>query len=162
MDLPAAELTGELLGQIALLQSIAQSVGGAMSYVKPHGALYNRIVSDSVQAHSVAEAILRLPVPLPLMGLPGSVSLEIAETHGITVRREGFADRGYAADGTLVARTKPGALLDQPVDVAHQAKQLLRAGVDSICIHSDTPGALELARAVRTALEADGATVRAP
>lgn len=161
VDLPAAELTDELLGQIVLLQSIAQSVGGTVSYVKPHGALYNRIVSDTVQARSVAEAILRLPASLPLMGLPGSASLEIAETHGITVRREGFADRGYTADGTLIARTKLGALLDQPAAVAHQTRQLLHASLDSICVHSDTPGALELARVVRTTLEAEGATVQA-
>lgn len=161
IDLPAEQLIDELLGQVALLQSIAQSVGGAVTYVKPHGALYNRIVSDTVQAHCVAETILRLPAPLPLMGLPGSISLKIAETHGITVWREGFADRGYSADGTLIARTEPGALLEHPAAVAHQARRLLHAGVDSVCVHSDTPGALELARTVRTALEAEGATVQA-
>ncbi len=162
VDLPAAELTAELLEQIVLLQSIAQSVGGAVSYVKPHGALYNRIVSDTVQARCVIEAILQLAVPLPLLGLPGSVSLAIAESNGITTRHEGFADRGYTAGGELIARGEPGALLNQSADVAHQTRQLLHAGVDSICVHSDTPGALEVARIVRATLETEGATVQAP
>lgn len=162
LDIPGPDLADELLRQILLLRDIAGSVGGTVAYVKPHGALYNHIVFDDLQGQSVTDAILGLADPLPLLGLPGSVSLDIAEASGIPIRREGFADRGYTLEGTLIPRSEPGALLSDPVTVGAQAVRLMRAGVDSICIHSDSPGALDLARAARAALESDGATVRAP
>ncbi|VXC31507.1 LamB/YcsF family protein [Aeromicrobium sp. 9AM] len=156
LDLPADELTGELLSQILLLDEIAQAAGGRVAYVKPHGALYNRIVDDGEQAQAVVDALQGLASPLPLLGLPGSVSLSIAEACGIPIVREGFADRAYTSDGRLVPRGEPGAVLDDPHAVASQAVRLMDS-VSSVCVHSDSPGAVALARAVRTALEASGA-----
>ncbi len=156
LDLPADELTGELLSQILLLDEIAQAAGGQVAYVKPHGALYNRIVDDDEQAQAVVDALQGLATPLPLLGLPGSVSLSIAEACGIPIVREGFADRAYTSDGRLVPRGEPGAVLDDPNAVAAQAVRLMDS-VTSVCVHSDSPGAVGLARAVRTALEASGA-----
>lgn len=156
LDLPAEELTGELLSQLLLLDEIARAAGGIVSYVKPHGALYNTIVDDDVQAQAVVDAIHSLSAPLPLLGLPGSVSLSIAEASGIPVIREGFADRAYTSDGRLVPRSEPGAVHDDPDAVAAQAVRLMDS-VSSICVHSDSPGAIDLARAVRAALEANGA-----
>ncbi|MEV7397385.1 5-oxoprolinase subunit PxpA [Aeromicrobium sp. NPDC092404] len=156
LEMPPDELTGELLSQILLLDEIARSVGGTVSYVKPHGALYNAIVDDDVQAQAVVDALQGLAAPLPLLGLPGSVSLSIAEASGIPIVREGFADRAYTSDGRLVPRGEPGAVIDDPVAVAAQAVRLMDS-VSSVCVHSDSPGAVELARAVRVALEAAGA-----
>lgn len=156
VEMPHEELVGELLGQMLLLREVAKTVGGSVSYVKPHGALYNTIVDDEDEAQAVVEAIRDLAAPLPLLGLPGSVSLSIAEAAGIPIVREGFADRAYTSDGRLVPRTEPGAVLDDPEAVAAQAVRLMDH-VSSVCVHSDSPGAVHLARAVRAALEASGA-----
>jgi UPF0271 protein len=156
LEMPSQDLADELLSQILLLDEIAGSVGGTVSYVKPHGALYNTIVDDDVQAQAVVDAILGLVSPLPLLGLPGSVSLSIAEASGIPVIREGFADRAYTPHGRLVPRSEPGAVLDDPDAVAAQAVRLMDS-VSSVCLHSDSPGAVELARTVRESLEAAGA-----
>lgn len=158
VDMPTVELTLELLEQIRSLDDIARSVGGAVTYIKPHGALYNTIVHHRPQAQAVVDAILHLDRPLPLLGLPGSVSLELAADAGIPVIHEGFADRAYTPDGTLVPRTEPGAVLDSPDAVATQAVSLL-GRVASICVHGDSPGAVSLARAVRGALEGADATL---
>jgi UPF0271 protein len=158
VEMPAHELADEVLGQILLLDEIARSVGGVVSYVKPHGALYNTIVDDAVQARAVVDAWQGLMAPLPLLGLPGAVSLTIAESAGIPTVHEGFADRAYTTEGRLVPRTEPGAVLDDPVAVAARAVRLL-GQVASICVHSDSPGALLLARAVRAAIEDAGAEV---
>lgn len=160
IDMPFADLRDEVTRQILLLEEIAQSVGGHVGYVKPHGALYNNIVSDDVQAEAVVNSLVGLTWPTPLLGLPGSVSLSIAEASGIAVVREGFADRGYTPGGTLIPRSEPGAIIDDPAAVSSQAVRLLHDGIESICVHSDSPGALDLARAVRSALEAEGASVQ--
>lgn len=157
-DIAPADLTRELVAQVGLLDDIARSAGGAVTYVKPHGALYNAIVDHDVQAGAVVAALLHLDAPLPLLGLPRSRSLELAVAAGVPIVHEGFADRAYTADGRLVPRGEPGAVLDDPSAVAAQAVRLL-GEVSSICVHSDSPGALDLARAVRAALEGAGATV---
>jgi UPF0271 protein len=156
VDMPSQDLTDELLRQILLLDEIAKSAGGTVSYIKPHGALYNTIVDDDVQAQAVVDAVLGLSTPLPLLGLPGAASLSIAEAAGIPVLREGFADRAYTPDGRLVPRSEPGAVLDDADAVAAQAVRLMDS-VSSVCVHSDSPDAVGLARTVRTALEAAGA-----
>ncbi|MCW2830155.1 MAG: LamB/YcsF family protein [Aeromicrobium sp.] len=161
LEMPSDELTDEVLGQILRLDEIARLAGGQVTYVKPHGALYNTIDDDDVQAQAVVDALQQLAAPLPLLGLPGAVSLSIADACGIPVVREGFADRAYTDDGRLVPRNESGAVLDDPEAVAQQAVTLL-GDVASICVHSDTPGALELARAVRDALECAGAEVAHP
>jgi UPF0271 protein len=144
---------------VRLLDTIARDAGGAVTYVKPHGALYNTIVDHEAHARAVVEALLMLDGPLPLLGLPRSRALALAAEAGLPVVHEGFADRAYTADGRLVPRTEPGAVLVDPDAVAAQAVRLL-GDVDSICVHSDSPGALGLARAVRAALEHAGADVR--
>lgn len=158
VDLAPKALTAEVQSQIRLLDDIARSAGGEVTYVKPHGALYNTIVHHRPQAQAVVEAVATLERPLPLLGLPGSLALELATAAGLPVVHEGFADRAYTPEGTLVPRTEPGAVLHESAAVAAQAVSLL-GRVDSICLHSDSPGALDLARSVRAALEEAGAAV---
>jgi UPF0271 protein len=158
MDPPSGELIDELRRQIDLLAEIADAVGGRVAYVKPHGALYNTIVSDERQAAAVVEAVG--PYGLPLLGLPGAASLRIAAEEGLEVVREGFADRAYRDDGTLVPRTEAGAVHSDTDDVVAQALKLV-GDVDSICVHGDSPGAVALAHAVGTALRGAGHEVRA-
>ena len=148
MDIDRAALTDELRQQLAHLAALAAPAGGTVTYVKPHGALYHRVVADPEQRAALEAASGDLPV----LGLAGT---------GFA-RGEGFADRGYLPDGGLVPRDRPGALITDADEAAAQAVRLFRAGVDSICVHSDTPGALAVARAVRAALEAAGAEVRHP
>ena len=114
MDMPGHDLTDEVARQILLLEEIAQSVGGHVAYVKPHGALYNNIVFDDLQAEAVVNALVGLTWQLPLLGLPGSVSLSIAGACGIPIVEEGFADRAYTVRGTLIPRNEPGAVLTDP------------------------------------------------
>ena len=158
VDMTPADLTLEVVRQVRLLDTIAVSVGATVTYVKPHGALYNAIVDHEAHARAVVDGMLALDRPLPLLGLPGSRALDLADEAGLPTVREGFADRAYTSDGRLVPRSEPGAVLSEPSEVAAQAVRLL-GEVDSICVHSDSPGALELARAVREALEQAGATV---
>ncbi len=158
MDPSDDELVESLREQIDLLAEIADSVGGHVAYVKPHGALYNTIVGDERQARAVVEAVA--PYGIPLLGLPRAASLRIAVAEGLPTATEGFADRAYRPDGTLVPRSEPGAVHDDLATVVAQAVRLA-ADVDSVCVHGDTPGALELARAVRTGLEESGLTLQA-
>ncbi|HEY0541107.1 MAG TPA: 5-oxoprolinase subunit PxpA [Actinoallomurus sp.] len=166
MDVAPDELTAEVLYQIAALDGIARAEGGRVRYVKPHGALYNRIVRDPVQAAAVAAAVTAYDPALPMLTLPGSALHQVT---GVTVVNECFADRAYNADGTLVSRREPGAVIDDEHSVAARAARMAVDGtveaidgsevnVDarSICVHGDTPGAVGLARAVRTILERGG------
>lgn len=162
VDMTPGELTAEVVSQVRTLDRIARASGGAVAYVKPHGALYNTIVDHEDQARAVVAALLDLDAPLPLLGLPGSRALALAVEAGLPIVHEGFADRAYTATGRLVPRSEPGAVLDDPVAVAAQTVRLARE-VASICVHSDSPGALDLARAVRAALEgADVEVASAP
>ena len=151
MDLDPSVLTAEIAAQIAHLDDLARQCRTSVTYVKPHGALYHRIIADPLQARAVRAAL----AGLPLMGLagtrPGGAAPDITE---------GFADRGYADETSLIPRGQSGDLITDPDAVGAQAVRLLDAGVDSICVHSDSPGAVRLARAARTALEAAGAEVR--
>ncbi|MGJ9411498.1 LamB/YcsF family protein [Aeromicrobium sp. CF4.19] len=158
MDPSDEELVEQVRGQVDLLAEIADAAGTRVSYVKPHGALYNTIVHDERQAAAVVEAVA--PYGLPLLGLPTSAVLRIARAEGLPVVVEGFADRAYTPEGTLVPRSEPGAVLELEDDVTAQAVRLA-SDVESLCLHGDTPGALALARSVRTALVAAGAEVRA-
>lgn len=158
VEMSPADVITEVQQQVRLLDEVASSVGATVTYVKPHGALYNTIFHHQQHAQAVVEALLGLDRPLPLLGLPGSVALKLATLAGLPIIHEGFADRAYTPQGTLVPRSEPGAVLDQPRAVAAQATALL-GKVSSICVHSDSPGALELARSVRAALENAGATV---
>jgi len=163
MDVPPDELTAEVLYQIAALDGIARAEGGRVRYVKPHGALYNRIAADPVQAEAVAAAVRAYDPALPMLTLPGSA---LHQVPGVTVVNESFADRAYNPDGTLVSRREPGAVIDDEHSVAARATRMavdgtveaidgteVRVDPRSICVHGDTPGAVALARAVRTMLE---------
>jgi 5-oxoprolinase (ATP-hydrolysing) subunit A len=173
MDVDRAELTDDILYQLAALDGIARVAGTRVAYVKPHGALYNAAVSHEGHAQAVVDAVLAYDRRLPVLGLPGSVLLREAEAAGMRPVSEGFADRGYTPAGTLVPRTQPGALVHDPVTVAARALRMAADGVvdavdgspvlmpvQSVCVHGDTPGAVEMARAVRTSLEEAGLALR--
>jgi 5-oxoprolinase (ATP-hydrolysing) subunit A len=172
MVVPPDELTAEVLYQIAALDGIARAEGGRVSYVKPHGALYNRCVRDPVQSAAVAAAIGAYDARLPLLTLPGSEAGRVAAEAGLTVVAEAFADRAYRADGTLVPRGQPGAVINDRAAVAARVATMATSHVlesvdgqeipvpfRSLCVHGDTPGAVALAAAVRDALERAGAKV---
>ena len=151
MDVPPAELASDLLYQIGALSAF-----GEVRYLKPHGALYNRVVHDERQAMAVIEAARAYRDDLPVICLPDSALLRAARAAGLFAIEEGFADRAYTADGHLVPRDQPGALnTDESAVVAHALK-LAHRGVRTLCVHGDTPGAVRLAQRVRAALEADG------
>jgi UPF0271 protein len=171
MDVPADELTAELLYQIAALDGIARAEGGRVSYVKPHGALYHRVRRDEVQAAALVQAITAVDRGLPLLTMRGGHA-RLAEAAGVRVVSEAFADRGYRPDGSLVPRGQPGAVRTEPAEVAAQAVGIVTRGMvasedgtdvpvlaESICVHGDTPGAVALAAAVRRALEQAGVTL---
>ena len=173
MVVPPAELTAEVLYQIAALDGIARSEGGRVSYVKPHGALYNRAIRDPVQAKAIAEAVRRYDPALPLLTLPHGEAAAAGVAAGLTVVAEAFADRAYLDDGTLMPRGQPGAVLTDPEQVAGRAVGMATGHVvtsasgqqvpvpaRSLCIHGDTAGAVGLARAVRAALAAAGVAVQ--
>jgi UPF0271 protein len=169
MDVAPADLTADVLYQLGALEAFARAAGSRVRYVKPHGALYNRIARDPVQAAAVVEAVRRYDPALPLLTLPGSAAMDAAREAGIPAVAEGFADRAYTADGRLVSRREPGAVLHDPERVAARAVVMatehrveavdgnqVEVDVRSLCVHGDTPGAVDLARAVRTALEDAG------
>jgi UPF0271 protein len=155
LDVPQDVLREQVADQVGVLSSIAASEGTDVRYVKPHGALYNRVVDDAVQARAVLDGSGRLPV----LGLPGGVLLELAAADGRRTWREGFPDRGYTPEGRLVPRDQPGALVTDGASVAAHAVDLA-ARVDSVCVHGDSPSAVAHARSVRRALEAAGYRVR--
>ncbi|HET6626048.1 MAG TPA: 5-oxoprolinase subunit PxpA [Nocardioidaceae bacterium] len=156
-DVPFDVLREQVADQVATLARIAASAGTRVSYLKPHGALYNRVVHDEEQAR----AVLAGAGDLPVLGLPPSVFLRLAAEAGLTIFREGFPDRGYTDEGTLLPRGEPGALVDDPGLVAGRAVRMARDGVvASVCVHGDSPGAVETATLVRRALEHAGFELR--
>lgn len=160
LDVAPAALHADVLYQLAAIAGLAALAGTRVRYVKPHGALYNRIVRDEKHARVVASAVADFDAALPLLGLPGSAIERAAASAGLGFFREGFADRAYAADGSLVPRGEPGAVLTDPAEVAAHALALA-PHVDSLCVHGDTPGAVALAVATRAALAEAGIEVRA-
>ncbi|MFG3006327.1 LamB/YcsF family protein [Streptomyces calvus] len=174
MDVPPAELAAEVAYQIGALEVFARAAGARVAYVKPHGALYNRVVHDEEQAGAVVEGVLLADAELPVLGLPGSRLLELAGKADLPVVTEAFADRAYTDEGTLVPRgregavvTDPGTVVTRSVDLARHGRVDARSGrriavrARSLCLHGDTPGAVELARRVRSALEDAGVRVEA-
>ncbi|MDA3039990.1 MAG: LamB/YcsF family protein [Actinomycetota bacterium] len=169
MDVPSLELRDEVLYQLAALDGICRVVGTSVSYVKPHGALYNRCFSDAAQASAVVAAVVEFNPALSLLGQPGSALHRAGAEVGLRTVNEAFADRAYAADGSLVPRTQSGSVIHASDEVVHRVLQLATGGtiaaVDgsvleldaaSVCIHSDTPGAADLARSIRRGLHAAG------
>ncbi|SDG33058.1 UPF0271 protein [Sinosporangium album] len=174
MEVPVEELYAEILYQLAAVDGIARTMGGRVAYVKPHGALYNRVCRDPAQAGALVDAVADYNASLPVLTLPGSAVHEIAAGSKVATVSEAFADRAYTAAGTLVPRGRPGAVIADPAAVVARAVRMAVDGVvvaedgsevaveaRSICVHGDTPGAVVLARAVRTALKEAGVTVMA-
>ncbi|MER5223034.1 LamB/YcsF family protein [Streptomyces flaveus] len=174
MDVPSDELAAEVAYQIGALEVFTRAAGARVAYVKPHGALYNRVVHDEEQARAVVDGVLLADATLPVLGLPGSRFLDVAEKAGLPVVTEAFADRAYTDEGTLVPRGQDGAVITDPGAVVERSVRLARSGVvasrsgrdigvraRSLCVHGDTPGAVDLARRVRTRLEASGVRVEA-
>lgn len=152
LDVAPDVLTAEVLYQIGALAAFSE-----VAYVKPHGALYNRVVHDERQAGAVVAALQAWRTPMPLVGLPGARVLELARSAGVPTIAEGFADRAYTPEGRLVPRAQPGAVIHDPAEAARRAVALARSGrIRTLCVHGDTPGAVEMARQVRAALEAAG------
>ena len=165
LSVDPATVAADAAEQIEALHAAATSAGGRVAYVKPHGALYHRASSDRECAVAlVTVAAAAEPGPLALVGFPGSALLACAHEAGLPAVPEGFADRAYAPDGTLVPRTEPGATL-RPEAAARQALALAEGrfggGVRSICVHSDTAGAAALTERVRATLVAAGVELRA-
>ena len=161
--------------QLGIFQAIASAVGVRPNHVKPHGALYNMAVRDEKLADAIARAIESVDPKLILFAPDKSDLARAGEAHGLQVAREVFADRNYLNDGWLVPRTRPDALLRDPKDAAQRVLRMLRErkvrsvegrDVDvrgeTICVHGDTPGAVEFARELRTQLEREGVRIGAP
>lgn len=158
LEVPAESLRADVAEQLAALAAVAREEGASVTYVKPHGALYTRAIADGDVAAAIVAAARENG--LAVLAWPGSELLEQAGAAGLKAVAEGFADRGYA-DGRLVARDEPGALLEA-AEAARQAVALAGSGeVGSICVHGDTPGAAHLAARVRAALVAAGFELRA-
>lgn len=168
------ELKADVMYQIAALEGMARSVGAQVRYVKPHGALYNRIVRDESQAAAVVEAIRSVDASLAILTQPGAVVGRLAAQAGLRVFHEAFADRAYNVDGTLVSRRLPDAVIADPAEVAARVLRMVcehevvaidgtvvPLNADSVCVHGDSPSAVAMARAVRARLESEGVAIRA-
>jgi UPF0271 protein len=175
MAVVPAEVEADVLYQAGALAAFARSHGTRLTHVKPHGALYNQAARDERLARAVARGVARLGRNLTLVGLAGSSALRAAaRDEGLRFAAEAFVDRAYDAQGRLLPRSQPGALIADPAEAAARAVRLARDGVvvsaegaplevsaETLCLHGDSPRALALARAVREALEAAGVRVEA-
>ncbi len=170
----AREVEDFVAYQIGALAGIAAAQSMRVTHVKPHGALYNMAARDEVLADAIARATASVDRSLMLFGLPGSKSLDAARRHGLRAVSEAFADRAYRADGSLVPRSEPGAVIDDADAVVERAVSIARdrvvvaadgtrvtLDVETICVHGDTPGAAVLAARIRQALSDAGIQIRA-
>ncbi|MGY4544095.1 UPF0271 protein [Arthrobacter sp. UYNi723] len=172
MDISPTELADDVVYQIGALQALAAGEGARVRYVKPHGGLYNAIVTHTAQAQAVVDAVKSVDPNLPILGLPGTEVLRLAEAAGLRAVTEAFADRAYNPDGTLVSRSLPGAVLEDPEQVAEHVLRMatesavraidgttLKIRAESICVHGDSPGAVAMATAVKSALGDAGVSI---
>ncbi|WP_120521572.1 LamB/YcsF family protein [Arthrobacter celericrescens] len=172
LDIDPKELADDVVYQLGALQALAATAGARVKYVKPHGGLYNAIVKHTAQAQAVVDAVKAVDPDLPILGLPGSEVLRLAEKAGLRAVSEAFADRAYNPDGTLVPRTQPGAVLHDPAEVAEHVLRMateqrimatdgsiLNVRAESICVHGDSPGAVAMATAVKSALSDAGVSI---
>jgi UPF0271 protein len=170
----AREVEDFVAYQIGALAGIAAAQSMRVTHVKPHGALYNMAARDEVLADAIARATASVDRSLMLFGLPGSESLDAARRHGLRAVSEAFADRAYRADGSLVPRSEPGAVIDDADAVVERAVSIARdrvvvaadgtrvtLDVETICVHGDTHGAAVLAARIRQALSDAGIQIRA-
>jgi UPF0271 protein len=174
IDVAPEDLHADVVYQIGALHGLARVAGTTVSYVKPHGALYNTVVTNREQAAAVAEAVSAVDVGLPVLGLAGSVFFDEAQRRGLRTVPEAFADRAYRPDGQLVSRREPGAVLHDAAAIAERVLTMVTGGnvtavdgtavalqVESVCVHGDSPGAVQIASAVSDRLKADGIDLRA-
>lgn len=172
LDIKPAQLARQLLAQIQTLQRAAASAGARLRHVKPHGALYNRAARDEAMARAVLEAIRQADAGLALFALASSPLVKWAREANIAVAEEVFADRGYRADGSLVPRGQPGALVKDPQLAAQRVERMIVAGTaetvdggtatvraDTVCLHGDEPEAVAFARTLRNKLQRRGIAI---
>ncbi|KAA3518725.1 LamB/YcsF family protein [Agrobacterium vitis] len=173
MDVTSEELIADVIYQIGALKGMAAAANTRVTYVKPHGALYNRIANDARQGQAVIDAIKAIDPSLVLMGLAGAPILDLARTSGLSTMAEAFADRAYTQQGQLVSRREAGAVLHDAEKIASRMVQLARQGTleaidgsvikveaQSICVHGDSPGAVAIAQEIRRRFEAEGIAVQ--
>ncbi|TDB48381.1 LamB/YcsF family protein [Photorhabdus khanii] len=173
LDISSNELIADVIYQIGALKGLATAAGTTVNYVKPHGALYNTIANDEYQALAVITAIREVDDNLALVGLAGSRILDLAREKGLRTVAEAFADRAYTPQGTLVSRREKRAVLHDTNEIARRMLQLVTEGgidaidgsftriqADSICVHGDSPGAVEMAHQVKITLQQAGITVQ--
>lgn len=174
IDVAAEDLIADVAYQIGALQAMAHAAGSSVAYVKPHGALYNTIVTHTEQAAAVAEAVRLVDAGLPVLGMAGSAFFDEAARRELRTVAEAFADRAYRPDGRLVSRREQGAVLCDPAEIAGRVATMVTSGqvtatdgtqlamkAESVCVHGDSPGAVQIATAVRDRLEASGIEIRA-
>jgi len=153
IPMPAAEIERTVREQIERLDAVVRRLGAAIVHVKPHGALYNVAVRNEEVARAIAHGVAQWNPRVTLFGLAGSPMLDVWRAMGMAVAAEAFADRRYEADGTLRSRRFPDALITDPREAAAQALRFAREGkAQTICVHGDTPGAIEILKACREAL----------
>ena len=175
LKMPNEEVFDAVAYQLGIFQAIASALDVRPNHVKPHGALYNMAVRDPELADAIARAIKSVDPKLILFAPDNSELARAGEAHDVQIAREIFADRNYLNDGWLVPRTRPDALLRDPEEAAQRVLRMLREGKvhsvegrdvdvrgETICVHGDTPGAVEFARELRTQLEREGVSIRAP
>lgn len=173
MDCAPQEVADFVRQQLDALQNIVRAAGGELQHVKPHGALYNAATTEPELAETIVRAVREYDSRLWLYGPPASALLTAGAACGLRVAAEGFADRVYLADGSLMPRSEPGAVIADPSQTAAQALQLIRRGtvtaatgeeiphpVQTLCLHGDTPNALAIAQAIRAMLNQAGIIVR--
>jgi len=169
MQIPSKELVPILKYQIAALKGMAESLGGRLSYVKPHGALYNKASGDEGETRAIIQAIQSIDDSLIFMGLAGSVMEDISKQQDIPFVAEAFADRSYEATGRLMSRSKPGAVISNPVMAAKQVLSIVQnqkvnlaegseivVQAQSICIHGDNPAAIAILEEIQIELQKKG------
>jgi UPF0271 protein len=176
-EVPASptEVFDAVTYQLGIFQAIAEAVGVRPVHVKPHGALYNMAARERPLAEAIARAVVSIDSNLILFAASGSELAAAGTAQGLRVAREFFADRNYMSDGSLVPRTRPDALLHDPETAARRVVRMLREGnvrsienievavsAETICIHGDTPGAVEFARVLRSRLEKEHVRIQAP
>ena len=170
MTVAPDEAKNDVIYQIGALTAFTKSK--KLQHVKPHGAMYNQAVNDKDLARAVCEAVLEVDPEMILVALVGSPWITVAEEMGVRVAREIFADRALNSDGTLVSRSKDGSVIHDPAEVLERSLRMVTEGkavaitgeeldveADSLCLHGDTPGAVEMARTVRDGLESSGVEI---
>jgi len=169
------EVFDAVVYQLGIFQAIAEAAGVHPNHVKPHGALYNMAVRDEKLADAIGRAIASVYAKLIFFAPQNSALARAGETNGLQIAHEVFADRNYLSDGSLVPRTRPDALLHDPNEAAARVVRMLREGkvrsvdgvdvdvrAETVCVHGDTPDAVEFARVLRSRLEKEGVGIRAP